>query len=103
MRKLGNLLSGIFLLLVFISSVTFAYYNSSPVIVSIGSWQFPPQALSVWIIGAFVSGALLGLLIGMGAVKQLKSRAEIRRLNKELAAAKQEVNQLRTLSLKDLG
>jgi hypothetical protein len=34
--------------------------------------------------------------------RQLKSRAEIRRLKKELANAKQEVNHLRSLSLRDL-
>ncbi|MEQ8954773.1 MAG: LapA family protein [Gammaproteobacteria bacterium] len=102
MHKIGRLLSGLFLVLVFIASVTFSYFNNIPVVISYGSYQFPSQPVSVWIIGAFVLGGSLGLLLGLRIFKHLKSRVEIRRLSKELAAAKEEVNRLRSLSLKDL-
>jgi len=102
MRQLTQLLSAFFLLLVFAVSITFSYYNSTPVTISMGSWQFQELPLSVWIIGAFVSGGLLGLLLGLGLFRNLKSRAEIRRLNKDLAEAKEEVSKLRSLSLRDL-
>ena len=36
MRQLTQLLSGVFLLLVFAASVTFTYYNSIPVTIGIG-------------------------------------------------------------------
>ena len=94
MRQLTQLLSGFFLLLVFAASVTFTYYG-------IGSWQLQPQPVSVWIIGAFVSGGLLGLLLGLGLFRNLKSRVEIRRLTKALKDAEQEVANLRSLSLRD--
>ena len=101
MRQLTQLLSGFFLLLVFAASVTFTYYNSIPVTIGIGSWQLQAQPVSVWIIGAFVSGGLLGLLFGLGLFRNLKSRAEIRKLTKALKDAEEEVSNLRSLSLRD--
>jgi lipopolysaccharide assembly protein A len=101
MRQLSQLLSGFFLLLVFAASVTFTYYNSTPVIIGIGSWQLQAMPVSVWIVGAFVSGGLLGLVLGLGLFRNLKSRVEIRRLNKALRDAQEEVSNLRALSLHD--
>ena len=101
MRQLTQLLSGVFLLLVFAVSVTFTYYNSTPVVIGIGSWQLQPLPVSIWIIGAFVSGGLLGLLLGLGLFRNLKSRLEIRRLTKALMEAEEEVSNLRSLSLRD--
>ena len=102
MRNLTHLLSGFFLLLVFVAAITFLYFNTEPVGIIFGSLSFAPLPVSVWIIGAFVWGGLLGLILGLGVLRQLKSRAEIRRLKKELVNAKQEVNHLRTLSLREL-
>ena len=82
-------------------SVTFTFYNSVPVTIGIGSWQFQPQPVSVWIIGAFVSGGLLGLLLGLGLFRNVKSRVEIRRLTKALIEAEQKVSSLHSLSLLD--
>ncbi len=102
MRKITRLLSGFFLILVFVASTSFSYFNTTPITIAIGSWELSPQPVSVWIIGAFVSGGVLGLLLGLGIFRNLKSRSEIRRLNKQLSDAKQEVSQLRAMSLKDL-
>lgn len=101
MRKLGQFLSGLFLVLVFIASITFAYFNSTPVAISFADWQFPAQPVSVWIIGAFVCGGLLGLLLGLGLFRNLKSRAEIRRLTKQLERAQEEATNLRAAALRD--
>ena len=102
MRKIGHLLSGSFLVLVFIASTAFAYFNTTPVSIAFGNWQLPEQPVSVWIIGAFVVGGSIGLLLGLGFFRNLKSRSEIRKLKKQLIDAKQEVGQLRAVSLKDL-
>ena len=101
MRQLTQLLSGVFLLLVFAASVTFTYYNSIPVTIGIGPWQLQPLPVSILIIGAFVSGGLLGLLLGLGLFRNLKSRLKIRRLTKALMEAEEEVSNLRSLSLRD--
>lgn len=102
MRQIGRLLSAFFLILVFAVSVTFSYFNSTEVVISFASWQFPSLPVSVWVIGAFVSGGSLGLLLGLGVFRNLKSRVEIRRLRKLLRAAEQEVKQLRANTAKGL-
>ena len=101
MRQLTQLLYGVFLLLVFAASVTFTYHNSIPVTIGIGSWQLQPLPVSIWIIGAFVSGGLLGLLLGLGLLRNLKSRVEIRKLTKALMEAEEEVSSLHSSSLRD--
>ncbi len=102
MRQLTQFLSGFFLLLVFAVSITFSYYNSTPVAIGIGSWQLQAMPVSVWIIAAFVTGGLLGLILGLGLFRNLKSRVEIRRLNKALTDAQEEVAKLRSLSLREV-
>ena len=92
MRKITKILSGFFLITVFGVSTTFSYFNTVPVSIVFGNWQLSPQPVSVWIIGAFVAGGSIGLLLGLGIFRQLKSRTEIRRLRKQLKAAKQEVS-----------
>ena len=95
MRKIRSLLSGLFLILVFTASVVFTYFNSQPISISVGAWQFPSQPISVWIIGAFVLGGLIGLLLGLGIFKNLKLRAKNRHLNRQLDKAKKQMPLLR--------
>lgn len=102
MRQIARLLSGFFLILMFVISAAFSYFNSTPVIIKFANWQLPPVPVSVWIIGAFVTGGMLGLLLGLGIFRNLKSRSEIRRLRRLLDQAEQEVQQLRRTSIKDL-
>ena len=101
MRNLSNLLSGFFLLSVFIVAITFTYFNTESVSITFGTLVFTPLPVSAWIIGAFVFGGALGLLFGLNFFYQLKSRAELKRLTKELENARREVKQLRKLGLRD--
>lgn len=87
-------------MLVFIISITFTYFNSTPIIIQFGNWQVTELPVSVWIIGAFVSGGLLGLLLGLRFFSGLRSKSEIKRLNKKLLAAQFEVKQLKSQSVK---
>ena len=100
MRQIRRLLSAFFLMLVFAISVTFSYFNSAEVVITFANWQFPPLPVSVWVIGAFVAGGSLGLLLGLGIFRNIKSRVEIRRLRKLLNTAGQEMRQLRTKTIK---
>jgi putative membrane protein len=102
MRKLLNLLSGLFLVLVFLAAITFSYYNTTPVAILFGNWQSIPQPVSVWIVGAFVAGGFLGLLLGSRILSMRRDNASTRRLKKELQDAQQEVRKLRAISLKEL-
>ena len=102
MRKLSNLLSIFVLLSVFVAAITFTYFNSDSVIITFGTLVFGPLPVSAWIIGAFVLGGALGLLLGLNFFSQLKLRAEVKRLSKDLENARREVKHLRNLPLRDL-
>ena len=102
MRTFSKWISGFVLVLVFIAGIIFSYYNTASVSLNFGQFRIGTQPVAVWIIGAFVLGGLIGLLVGIGVFRQLRSRVEVRRLRKELNAARQEVNQVRALSLKDI-
>lgn len=96
MRTLKRLLAGFFVVCVFAGAVGFAYYNDTPVTIGMGAWQLPPQAVSIWIMGAFVTGGLLGLLLGLRLFQGLRTGNRVRKLSKQLMAARQELEQLRT-------
>jgi putative membrane protein len=102
MKKLVRLLSGLFIILVFIAAITFSYINSTPVKISFGSWEFQEVPVSAWIIAAFVVGGFLGLGLGLGIWRNFRSKSEIKRLQKQLANSQQEVIKLRAISIKDL-
>ena len=102
MRNLSNLLSRFVLLSVFVAAITFTYFNTDSVTITFGTHVFAPMPVSAWIIGAFVLGGALGLLLGLNFFSQLKSRAKLKRMTKDLENARREVKQLRNLSLRDL-
>lgn len=102
MRNLSNLLSGFVLVSVFVAATTFTYFNTDSVTITFGTLVFAPRPVSAWITGAFVLGGALGLLLGLNFFSQLKSRAKLKRMNKELENARRELKQLRNLSLRDL-
>jgi putative membrane protein len=102
MRKIVRVLTGFFLLLVFFTSIAFSYFNTTPVSIAFGFWEAPVQPISVWLILAFTLGGLIGLVLGLKIIRNLKSKSEIRRLKKQLADAQHEVQELRSISLQDL-
>lgn len=102
MQKLIRILAGSFLLLVFIASIGFAFVNTTPVGLSIGIREFAPRPMAVWIIAAFALGGLMGVIFGSGITTFLKDKLEIRNLRKQLKAREAEIQNLRTVTLKDL-
>ncbi len=95
MRTFKRLLAGFFVVCVFVAAVAFAYYNETPVAIGMGDWRLPPQAISIWILGAFVSGGLLGLLLGLRLFEGFRKNNRTRKLSSQLAAARQEIERLR--------
>lgn len=102
MQKLFQLLTFVFLLLVFSACIAFFYYNTTAVTISFGPWQLPEQPVSVWIIASFVLGGALGLVLGFGVLKSFKSRVDMRRLKKQLEAKQLELEKLQSRSFQNL-
>ena len=84
MQRFKRWLVFLLLLLIFIFSVGFSMWNTSPVPLSFGVYQFAARPLSLWLIVAFCLGGLAGLAIGAGLIKDVRLRRRIRALEKEL-------------------
>ncbi len=95
MRTLKRLLVGFFTVCVFFAAVAFAWHNDTQVAVGLGDWRLPPQAVSIWILGAFVSGGILGLLLGLRLFQGFRRNSRVRKLSRQLAAARQEIERLK--------
>jgi putative membrane protein len=83
MRKLIRYLGGICFLLIVLAGFVFASKNSSEVPLWIGV-QLAPQSLAVWVLLAFAWGGMLGLLIGFGLFRRLRSNYKIHQLEARL-------------------
>ena len=85
MQRLKRWLMFLLLLLIFILSVGFSMWNTEPVALSFGFYEFAVRPLSFWLIITFCMGGLTGLLIGAGLIRDTRLRFRIRALEEELA------------------
>ena len=95
MSALKRLLAGVFAIGVFVAAVVFAFYNDTPVAIGLGAWRSPPQAVSIWILGAFLGGGLLGLLLGLRLFQGLRRGSREKKLIRQLATARGEIERHR--------
>ena len=80
---------------VFIAAVAFAHHNDTQVAVGLGAWRLPPQPVSIWILGAFVVGGALGLLLGLRLLHGFRGNSRMRKLSRQLKAARREIEKLK--------
>ena len=88
----------IFSLVLLVTGILFAVLNAEPVILHyyFGDVEIP---LSLTIISAIISGAILGIIASVGIVIKLKR--ENSRLRKTSELAEKELTNLRTMPIKD--
>lgn len=91
MHKLMRILAWCFMFIVFVASIVFSYANPEPVALSFGFITLDAQPLAVWVIAGFAIGGLCGVLLGVGLVRNLRFRLEIRRLRTQLTNTEQEL------------
>ncbi len=89
MNKLARIIVWCFIFIIFVTSIVFSFSNTQPVALSFGIVTLAPQALAVWIIAAFALGAMLGLLLGAGVLRNLRAKLEIKRLRAQLSQLEQ--------------
>jgi uncharacterized integral membrane protein len=87
-----------FLLLLFIFGLSFAVLNSQPVTFHYyaGSIELPLSLLTAMM---FATGALLGLAVSFGAI--FRAKRDMAELRKAMQLAEKELENLRSLPLKD--
>ena len=98
MKKLSRLIFALILFVVFTFSTIFFRFNSEPTAIFIGNFQIWKLPLSVMVIGVFVAGSLLGLVLGLRIFRAMKDKAEISILRRRL---KKIEGQLASLKMKN--
>jgi putative membrane protein len=95
---MARLVSAFIILLVLLLVLFFTILNGEPVTVNyyLGEIQAP---LALVIILALVSGAILGLISSVLVI--MATRHEVSKLRREIKHTEQELNNLRTLPIKD--
>lgn len=83
----------LFLLLV-LAGFLFTIRNPEPISLWLGV-QFDPKPLSIWMLAAFISGGLLGLSLGLGIWRGLKTRLVLRQQRQRIEQQEQTLAELR--------
>ncbi|KDE40867.1 hypothetical protein ADINL_0516 [Nitrincola lacisaponensis] len=99
MRFLKRLVVVLLVLLVLLAGILFTLHNMTPVNIDLIFFTLPEASLSLWLLGAFALGGVLGVLLSSVMLLSLKTRLYY--LNKKMADTRQELNKLRTTGLKD--
>lgn len=99
MRFLKRLVVVLLVIAVLLVGILFTLHNTTPVTIDLILVTLPQASLSLWILGAFALGGVLGILLSSLMLMSLKTRLYY--LNKKMQSSRQELNKLRTSGLKD--
>ncbi|MDR0781761.1 MAG: LapA family protein [Pseudomonadales bacterium] len=83
----------LFLLVIF-AGFLFTDHNRDPVTLWLGL-PLDPRPLSVWVLGAFVGGGFIGVSLGLGLWRGLKTRLALRQQQQRIDEQEQLIAQLR--------
>lgn len=94
MKSFAGFLKILLLLAAVLAGFVFALKNATPV----GLWlvqDFAPRPVSVWLLLAFTSGGLSGLLLGYGLWRKIRMDWQLRQVQSQLQQVRQELADLR--------
>jgi lipopolysaccharide assembly protein A len=94
MKRLARFLLFLLLVLVLLAGFVFTLNNTTPVPLWLGT-DINPKPLSVWILLAFATGGLLGLMLGLGLWQRFRQRLEVRQLRARVRQLEQEAGVLK--------
>jgi uncharacterized integral membrane protein len=90
MKSISRFLILLLFIIALFAGLVFSGHNQTEVALWLGV-EFPAQPLSLWVITAFISGGLLGLLLGLGLWRSRASRRQLKQLQKKLLQAENEL------------
>ena len=94
MKRLARFLLFLLLILVLLAGFVFTLNNTQPVPLWLGA-DLNPQPLGIWMLLAFATGGLLGLLLGLGLWQRFRQRLETRQLRARVRQLEQELGALK--------
>jgi uncharacterized integral membrane protein len=90
MKGISRFLMLLLFIVALFAGLVFSGHNQTPVAFWLGT-EFAARPLSLWIIAAFISGGLLGLILGLGIWQSRASRKKIKQLQQKLLLAENEL------------
>jgi uncharacterized integral membrane protein len=96
---LKNLITIVLGLIVIGIGILFTIHNTDQVAIDLVFFQLPEASVSLWLIAAFVLGALCGILLSTLVILSLKTR--LRSSQRKVMTFRKELDKLRTAGLKD--
>jgi putative membrane protein len=99
MNLIRKLLILFVVLITVVAGVLFALQNTALVPLDLLVYTFKAQSLALWVLAAFATGGLLGMLTATGLV--LRLRTSLRMANRQTTKARAELDKLRTAGRKD--
>lgn len=94
MKWIKSLLTLVTIVLVFVWGILFASENVQLVALDLVVWQLPAARVSIWVVGGFAIGGILGLVMGLVMIARLK--AQKLKVSRELARCQKELASLRS-------
>lgn len=83
MKSVSRFLMLLLFIFALLVGLIFSSHNQTPVGLWLGT-EFTAKPLSLWVITAFISGGLVGLLLGLGLWQTRASRTQIKQLQQKL-------------------
>lgn len=99
MRFIKTLVVALLCIVVLMIGIFFTIHNTEKVAIDLVFFQLPEASLSVWLIAAFFTGGLIGILLSITTVFMLRTRLGSAR--RKIASTQKELDQLRVANLKD--
>lgn len=94
MKRLARFLLLMLLLAVLLAGFVFTLNNTTAVPLWLGT-DLNPQPLGLWMLLAFATGGLLGLLLGLGLWRRFRQNVELRQLRTKVRQLESELGALK--------
>lgn len=100
MARVRKLILAVLVILLLLIALIFSLNNNTAVSIQFLNYQTPEVGLAVWLIGALVIGALLGLLVG--SLSSFRSGRKRKHLEKKLARSEKALERHRSEEAKSI-
>ena len=90
MKSVSRFLVLLLFIIALFAGLVFSGHNQTQVALWLGT-ELPARPISLWVITAFISGGLLGLLLGLGLWRSRASRKQLKLMQKKLLQAENEL------------
>lgn len=91
MKSIARFLLFLLFILVVLSGFLFTVNNTIEIPLWLGT-TLPPKPLGLWVLLAFATGAMMGLLLGLGLWHRVQMKLQVRQLRQRLELAEKQLS-----------